>query len=146
MYELPSHQEMGIDELGHAAVTSWRTNAEHWDNAMGDRGNDFFQVLELPALERLGRLQPGENALDLATGNGLVARWMLDKGAARVIASDVAEEMLDVAKKRLLDERITFRQVDVTNPVDFAYLHQWASYALHLADERATQGSLTDHA
>jgi len=56
-------------------------------------------------------------ALELATGNGLVARWLVDNGAS-VLATDVNEEMLEVARRREMPEhkgRITYRQLDATD-------------------------------
>ena len=84
---------------------------------MGDEGNDYFRFLELPILEKLvGRLE-GCRALDLATGNGLVARWLAEK-AASVIATDGAVSMIDRASERTstskYGNRISFHCLDVT--------------------------------
>jgi 2-polyprenyl-3-methyl-5-hydroxy-6-metoxy-1,4-benzoquinol methylase len=48
---------------------------------MGDNRNNYFSALELPVLKRLISPQLGNHVLDLATGNGLIARWLAQEGA-----------------------------------------------------------------
>ncbi|EDN04430.1 predicted protein [Histoplasma mississippiense (nom. inval.)] len=81
------------------ALTAWDLNASFWDQHMGYEGNDYYRIVELPSLERTAAVKPGDRALDLATGNGLVARWLASKGA-RVIATDGSQAMIDHAKQR----------------------------------------------
>ncbi|KAF7596127.1 hypothetical protein BBP40_003389 [Aspergillus hancockii] len=95
------HQHLGMEPStqGLGALQAWEKHAKSWDEAMGNEGNDYFAVLELPALKRL---VPGQNrgrALDLATGNGLVARWLAQQGFS-VIATDGATAMLEQAQAR----------------------------------------------
>ncbi|EER29683.1 hypothetical protein CPC735_073650 [Coccidioides posadasii C735 delta SOWgp] len=92
--------------MNEASLSGWRTNAPFWDTSMGSSGNDYFTVLEVPALERMIRVPPGEErfgnelrVLDLATGNGLVAHWLARKGAS-VVATDGCDEMVRLAEKR----------------------------------------------
>ncbi|KAJ6004241.1 hypothetical protein N7499_000310 [Penicillium canescens] len=99
-------------------LASWETFAPSWDEGMGDEGNEYFRFLELPILVKLiGKLE-GCNAIDLATGNGLVARWLAQK-AASVIATDGAATMIDRAKARtdisLYGNKISFHRLDVTS-------------------------------
>lgn len=106
---------MSSDDL---ALKSWEAFASSWDEGMGDAGNDYFRLLELPILEKLvGKLE-GSRTLDLATGNGLVARWLAEK-AASVIATDGAASMIVLAKERTkaspFEQKISFRCLDVTS-------------------------------
>lgn len=71
---------------------AWNENAAYWDETMGE-GNDFVNLLEWPAIERLLQLQPGEQVLDAACGNGLTSRRMAALGA-RVTAFDFAPQMI----------------------------------------------------
>lgn len=101
--------------------SSWIDNAEWWDSTMGPDGNKYWQQLQRPSLERLVSIKPGCKALDLATGNGLVARWLASKGAS-VIASDGSEEMVKHAIQRNSPEEaehISYRILDVTFPEAF---------------------------
>lgn len=92
---------------------------------MQDTGNDYYTFLELPALERLVDPQPGEVALDLATGNGLVARWLADH-SVNVDATDGSHEMINHANSRTLSwsktrdtsttGKVVFEQLDLVSP------------------------------
>ncbi|KAJ5161651.1 S-adenosyl-L-methionine-dependent methyltransferase [Penicillium capsulatum] len=107
------------------ALTPWEENAAIWDEAMGDEGNHYFRLLELPILEKLVPRQRGSRAIDLATGNGLVARWLVQEGMS-VLATDGASAMVERARARtndcyqrgqLSDEhQISFQTLDVTDP------------------------------
>jgi hypothetical protein len=55
------------------AKDAWNRNAEFWNVRMGE-GNDFFNILLWPAVERLLKPQPDEQLLDIAYGNGLTSR------------------------------------------------------------------------
>ncbi|EFY87644.1 methyltransferase type 11 [Metarhizium acridum CQMa 102] len=106
--------------------SSWIENAEWWDTTMGLHGNKYWQQLQKPSLERLVPVQPGCRALDLATGNGLVARWLAGKGAS-VIASDGSEDMIKRAAQRSSPEeaeRISYRLLDVTLAEAFEDLYK----------------------
>ena len=87
---------------------------------MGQDGNEYWNMLQVPCLKRLVPLKPGLKALDLATGNGLVARW-LAAGGADVTATDGSEKMLEHATRRANEGglRMEFRKLDVTQPQDF---------------------------
>ena len=105
-------------------VDSWEANAEHWDETMGSEGNKYWQLLELPYLKKMVHITPGCKALDLATGNGLCARWLASEGAS-VVATDGSENMLEVARRRTLPEqagKIVYQKLDVTKSVDFEAL------------------------
>ncbi|KAI9925450.1 hypothetical protein MW887_005831 [Aspergillus wentii] len=99
-------------------LASWETFAPSWDEGMGDEGNEYFRFLELPILEKLLNQLEGCRAIDLATGNGLVARWLAQK-AASVIATDGAVSMIDHAKARTdtsqYGGKISFHRLDVTS-------------------------------
>ncbi|KAB8257397.1 S-adenosyl-L-methionine-dependent methyltransferase [Aspergillus pseudonomiae] len=112
------------------ALAAWENHAGSWDASMGDDGNDYFSVLELPALKRMISGQKRDRALDLATGNGLVARWLAQEGFS-VVATDGATAMLEHAKARTAiwydegrldkEREICFELLDVTNKDHWAH-------------------------
>ncbi|EGD94667.1 hypothetical protein TESG_02175 [Trichophyton tonsurans CBS 112818] len=111
-------------------VAAWDQLAEAWDMLMGTPGNDYYTVIELPALERLVQPKPGDCALDLATGNGLVAHWMAQKGSS-VLATDGSSAMVTKARarqsKRLEENgegKVSYKILDVTDPQHFEELIQ----------------------
>jgi 2-polyprenyl-3-methyl-5-hydroxy-6-metoxy-1,4-benzoquinol methylase len=94
---------------------AWDTNAEFWDAHMGDEGNDFFQILQWPAIASFLDPQPGDRILDAACGNGLTSRKLAELGAS-VTAFDFSPEMIDLAKSRPnSNDLITYRVLDGTD-------------------------------
>ena len=96
--EPPSHSETSFPDYRQEVKQAWNHNSAYWDSKMGE-GNDFVNVLCWPAIEELLSVQPGQLVLDIACGNGLTSR-RLGRLGARVVAFDVAEEMIGFAKKR----------------------------------------------
>ncbi len=93
----------------------WNRKAAHWDEYMGE-GNDWHLKLISPAVERLLELRPGETILDVACGNGMLARRLADLGA-RVVACDFSEAFIERARARSteLADRIDYSVVDATD-------------------------------
>jgi 2-polyprenyl-3-methyl-5-hydroxy-6-metoxy-1,4-benzoquinol methylase len=124
---------MSALHLSQDALAAWETNAEFWDSGIGKEGNKYWKRLQEPSLKRLlgpSLSKPGCAALELATGNGLCARWLADNGAASIIATDGTFGMLEVAKKHMnaeTAEKISFRKLDVTDANDFVPLVEKAA-------------------
>src|SRR5271154_3235161 len=113
--------EVSIDSLNDFSVASWEANAPFWDDHMGDEGNEFFNVLEMPAVERLTAVKKGDHILDLATGSGLLARRLANLGAV-VTATDASQNLINLAEQRSTQEqasRISYGLLDVTKDADF---------------------------
>jgi 2-polyprenyl-3-methyl-5-hydroxy-6-metoxy-1,4-benzoquinol methylase len=96
----------------------WNTNAVFWDDKMRE-GNDFHRLLVGPATERLLNLQPGETVLEIACGNGQLARRLAELGAT-VLATDQSEQFIERARARTAERpeiagRLEFRVVDATD-------------------------------
>jgi 2-polyprenyl-3-methyl-5-hydroxy-6-metoxy-1,4-benzoquinol methylase len=108
-----------IECLSARALAAWETIAPDWDAAITAYGNKYWRRLQEPSLTRLLSpslsANPNCRALDLATGNGLCARWLRARGAGSVLATDGSEEMLELARGHGDgDVGIMFRKVDVT--------------------------------
>ena len=93
----------------------WDQNARFWDDRMGEEGNDFQRILVNPASERLLNLQPGETVLEIACGNGVFARRLVQLGA-RVVATDFSAQLLERARARMPEQAdsIEYRLADAT--------------------------------
>jgi 2-polyprenyl-3-methyl-5-hydroxy-6-metoxy-1,4-benzoquinol methylase len=98
-----------------SAREAWDTNSRFWDSRMAD-GNEFFNTLVWPAVEKLLRPLRGERLLDVACGNGVTSRRLAAAGA-NVVAVDFSEEMIRLAKERSGGIDIDYRVVDVTDGV-----------------------------
>lgn len=115
---------MATQQTEDPPLLPWEAFAASWDEGMGDEGNQYFSVLEFPVLKKLAKVHNETRALDLATGNGLVARWLAQEGAS-VLATDGSKAMVERARTRtaswyergLLPEgKIVFDILDVTDP------------------------------
>ena len=94
---------------------AWDSNAEAWDNQMGDEGNDWFNILQWPILASFLDVQPDSNILDIACGNGLTSRRLVTLGA-NITAFDFSANLIEKAKNRSNpDNRISYHVVDATN-------------------------------
>lgn len=102
-----------IENENTQAQDAWNKNAEFWNERMGE-GNDFFNILLWPAVERLLKPQPGERLLDVACGNGLTSR-RLAAAKAKVTALDVSPAMIAIAAGHPGPLNIDYRVVDATD-------------------------------
>jgi SAM-dependent methyltransferase len=80
-------------------------------------GNDFFNLLVWPAVERLLQPQAADRLLDIACGNGVTSR-RLAKLAANIIAFDFSHAMIALAKKRDAKTKIDYRVIDATSETE----------------------------
>ncbi|HLJ45513.1 MAG TPA: methyltransferase domain-containing protein [Bryobacteraceae bacterium] len=102
-----------IENENTQARDAWNRNAEFWNERMGE-GNDFFNILLWPAVERLLEPQPGERLLDIACGNGLTSR-RLATAKARVTAIDISAAMIAIAASHPAVLNVDYRVVDATD-------------------------------
>jgi 2-polyprenyl-3-methyl-5-hydroxy-6-metoxy-1,4-benzoquinol methylase len=109
-------------ELAGASQKIWNENARWWDERMKE-GNDWHNRLIAPTVQRLLDLHTGEDVVDLACGNGLLARTLALQGA-RVLACDFSAEFLECAKARSQEyvDRIGYRLIDLTDRNQLATL------------------------
>ena len=90
---------MRITQLNDQGRQMWDQKARFWDKLHGERGNLFHRRLVEPALLSLLKPQPGERMLDVACGNGVVARRLAADGV-RVTAIDFSAPMIELAQER----------------------------------------------
>lgn len=102
-----------IQDHNLKAREAWNINAKYWDERMAE-GNDFFNELVWPSVEKL--LQPITNKriLDIACGNGLTSRRLASM-KAKVTAFDFSEEMIQLAKSKNSQEAINYYVIDATD-------------------------------
>lgn len=106
-------------------LDAWETNAEFWDNKMGDESNFFHRVIVRPNVEKLLEINKDDLVLDIACGNGNFSERMAKQGA-NVIAFDYSSKMIELAIKRrqkVLD-KVKFRVCDATKYDELIQLKQ----------------------
>jgi 2-polyprenyl-3-methyl-5-hydroxy-6-metoxy-1,4-benzoquinol methylase len=94
---------------------AWNANAQHWDERMGDDGNDFFNALCWPVIASLLDPVMGMHILDIACGNGLTSRRLAQLDA-QVTAFDFSKNLIELASSRSNpDARIDYHVLDATD-------------------------------
>jgi ubiquinone/menaquinone biosynthesis C-methylase UbiE len=86
--------------------------AQKWDSF---EALDVLHAKLTHGLDRFG-LDEGDCVLDIGCGTGNLTQALLSKlgPSGRVIAVDISSQMLEVARSKLTDERVTFEQADAT--------------------------------
>jgi 2-polyprenyl-3-methyl-5-hydroxy-6-metoxy-1,4-benzoquinol methylase len=109
--------------LNEEGRRQWEQKAAFWDTLHGDEGNRFHRQLVAPAVERLLALQPGERVLDVACGNGALARRLAALGG-QVMAVDFSPALIERARERgqLAGSPIHYAVVDATDEAALADL------------------------
>lgn len=107
---------------------SWDRIAAWWDGTVGEASNPVVR----PAVERLLELRPGQRVLEVACGNGALARRLAELGA-HVLASDFSAEFVRIAEERTrarpdLVDRVAFRVVDVTDEAQLETLGEAGTF------------------
>ena len=104
-----------------AADRGWDPVAAWYDKLVGESGSDYHRHLILPAALRLLDMRPGETVIDICCGQGVLAKFLLDKGIARFTGVDASPKLLDMARLRHgEDPRIKWVLADVCRPGEWA--------------------------
>jgi SAM-dependent methyltransferase len=96
----------------------WDENAVFWDERMGE-GNEFHLQLVLPSITTLLELGPDEEVLEVACGNGQLARQLAQLGG-QITATDFSGTLIELARERTgrepeIADRITYQTLDATD-------------------------------
>ena len=79
--------------------THWGSVAQWYDQLVGEAGSEYHREVVLPGILRLLGALPEQNVLDLACGQGVLARLLAARGA-RVTALDASAELIKLARER----------------------------------------------
>ncbi len=107
-----------LEEKYHVSVDKkiWEKNAQFWDNAMGDKSNEFHREVVRPKVTELLSPNPADYILDIACGNGNYSSYLAQRGAS-IVAFDYSKKMIELAKRRQSQyaKQIEFCVADATN-------------------------------
>lgn len=84
-----------------------------WANQYDTNENSTRDLDKKSTIETLSKYE-FDNVLELGCGTGKNTNWLLKK-AKRIIGLDFSKEMLNKAKAKLSDNRITFKKADLNN-------------------------------
>jgi len=108
----------------------WDQKAAFWDALHGETGNIFHRKLISPPVERLLNLKSGERVLDVACGNGVMARRLAALGG-QVTAVDFSPALIALARQR--GGAIDYRVVDATDETALNALGQYPAIVCTMA-------------
>ena len=83
--------------------TDWGGVADWYDQLVGECGSEYHREIVIPGTLRLLALQPGEAAVDLACGQGVLCRALHERGV-KATGVDAASELIRSARQRGPDE------------------------------------------
>src|ERR1700709_128501 len=85
--------------LPKSARTDWGNVAGWYDQLVGESGSEYHREVVLPGVLRLLALQPGDSAVDIACGQGVLCRILQDRDI-RWTGIDAAAELIRAARER----------------------------------------------
>jgi ubiquinone/menaquinone biosynthesis C-methylase UbiE len=104
-------------------ATQWSGAADWYDQHVGESGSEYHREIVLPGTMRLLAAAPGDRALDLACGQGVLCRLLAAKGVDAT-GVDASPELIALAKKRgpgegLADTALLHYQVGDARELEF---------------------------
>ncbi len=104
--------------------TAWHAIGDWYNSIVGKHGHYYHQHVVLPGVRRLLPLKKGDSLLDLACGQGVLAREVAD--GVEYWGVDAAGSLIDQAKSQNKNREFRFLKFDVSQPLqiakkDFAY-------------------------
>lgn len=79
--------------------TDWGGVAEWYDQRVGECGSEYHRQVVIPGTLRLLALQPGDAAIDIACGQGVLCRTLHERGV-KATGVDAAAELIRAARHR----------------------------------------------
>lgn len=80
--------------------------AKDWDARQKLSDDDVFNLV------KLANINPGDKVLDVACGTGIIDKHLLKLGAKNVVAIDLSENMIAIAKSKNRDENLRYEIAD----------------------------------
>lgn len=78
--------------------TDWSDVADWYDQLVGAEGSEYHREVVLPGTLRLLRPEPGQRVLDVASGQGVLARLLASRGV-EVVGIESAKSLVAAARK-----------------------------------------------
>lgn len=104
--------------------------ANKWDSMHS------FDEEKIKAILDISNIKEGAKILDVATGTGILIKYLLDNKPKKIIAVDMAEKMIEVAKKKYDNEDVQFKVMDIMDYTEdgFDYIFVYCAYP-HFKDK-----------
>lgn len=79
-------------------MTSWETSSSWYDKIVGEKGHYYHQHVIIPGALKLLQMKPGSRLLDLACGQGVLARNL--PSGVEYVGVDASPSLIQEAKKK----------------------------------------------
>lgn len=79
--------------------TDWGEVADWYDQLVGESGSEYHREVVIPGVLRMLALQPGDAAVDIACGQGVLCRILESRGV-QAMGVDAAKELIHAARRR----------------------------------------------
>ena len=110
--------------------SSWQKVSNWYNDLVDERGHYYHQQVILPNLSRIMKLESGQSLLDLACGQGVLART-IPKGVFYT-GVDLSEQLVAEAKKMDTDIQHHYVVKDITRPLELNARFSWVAIVLAL--------------
>lgn len=110
--------------------TSWQGVGKWYQNLVKNQGHYYHEHVVIPGVLKLLNLKPGSSVLDLACGQGILAK-RLPKDV-RYIGIDSAPNLIDYAKKSDTHSKHHYLISDITQPLQLKQQFNHATLILSL--------------
>lgn len=106
--------------------------ASKWDSMCKHDDTKIRTILEL------SDIKPSSNILDVGTGTGILISYLLEKAPKSIVAVDIAENMIAVAKEKYKNSEVKFLVADIMDfeETSFDYIFIYSAYP-HFTDKKA---------
>ncbi len=84
---------------GGRVETQWDRVSEWYDRMLAEKGSDHYERVLVPGVLAMLEPRPGERVLDVACGQGIIARAVAEKGA-EVVGVDASPRLIERAAER----------------------------------------------
>ena len=104
--------------------------ANKWDSTHSFDEEKIKEILDISNIKEKAKI------LDVATGTGVLIKYLLERMPRKIIAVDVAEKMIEVAKKKYNNKEVEFKAIDVMDYTEdgFDYIFIYSAYP-HFKDK-----------
>jgi len=79
------------------STTDWSDISSWYDALVGSEGSEYHREVVLPGVVRLLRATPGQRVLDVACGQGVLCRWLMQQGI-QTTGIDAAPDLITAAR------------------------------------------------
>lgn len=106
--------------------------AFNWDNMCNHNEKKIEEILALSEVKKSSRI------LDVGTGTGILIKYLLNTNPEKIVAVDIAENMIKVAKEKYKDNKVRFIVKDIMEYTErnFDYIFLYSVYP-HFKDKEA---------